>query len=62
MLCISCRTLNDFPVGALTSAKLLSTSVSAFVDIYFNIIHAFSVYVDSCGCYGLVRMGCFYVQ
>ena len=29
---------------------------------YLYIIHAFSVYVGNCGCYGAVWMGCFYVQ
>ena len=62
MLCISDRTLNDYPVGALTSAKLSSTSVFAFVELYLYIIHAFSFYVGDFGCYGVVRMGCLYVQ
>ena len=62
MQCILDRTLNDSPVGALTPARLSSTSVFAFVDLYLYIIHAFSVYVGDCGCYGEVRMGCFYVQ
>ena len=59
---ISDRTLNDYPVDALTSAKLSSTSAFAFVGLYLYIIHAFSVYVGNCGCYGAVWMGCFYVQ
>ena len=46
MLWTCSRTRNDFPVFTLTSDKLLSTPVSAFIDLILYIIHAFSVYVD----------------
>ena len=62
MQCILYRTLNDSPVGVQTSAKLSSTSVFTLVDLYLYIIHAFGVYFGDCGCYGVVRMGCLYVQ